>query len=1406
MPLYNDSSSSDSSSFASVSLDAENNKPEPVQKKSGSQETEATTFENMFFQAGLEDNASVPSGASTDSGSSISERVPPTKISMKSPPNHAFQLKNVPNSSLSSGVASTNSTSSSESQSEANVGTSPTPRGIDKPQTSLEQDVDTKRGESDSYSAASESDSYASAKTSHSETKLVTTNNPQSSEISRSRDINSFQIVSNPGSPGFASARSKRSTETNSSDSTNFRPHESGLSGVSSGPGSGGDIKHSHSETEPTSIPKSLLSAASSNPKNRRGWPKVSNPGPASLRSASTRSAYSNAQSRSAASSKPSANKISSHSGEKFDIGSPSQPVSKRRSSSGSNLELGSNLNLQQQNSLKGENPNIELEQKNRSVSPEGPPSSRPKALMQGLEEERRRALEISNSKSGLTSSSSPKKGDQINNLKTKANASQKKFNSGDNPHGKDVRKAAKLPHKIGISTATKDSPSIKVGGTNPKAESSSKEATYSHVKDISKPPMLPDKTQDSTFRMEIDKTDHVINNTVVFKKDTSGENEWMPPAWTRYEKPKYLPTTTVKEVKKMDPPSLGAVIKQSPPPKQPKPNGNVEKKELQQSKNVAGAKKQDDAPPPVFEISVLPPEEDESSLGSMGWLFTLEHNTKKAYLEAKKTAERKPEIKPPVKNDNKASKEVNANDDSWDPKAAKVSLENDKAPARNENTQNYKKSESPGHRKLRTAPIARPPAERSKSVPKAPAPRIGAEEESWVAKIPNYPRVTAGQNIARQDPPGMTRPRPESRFVHHPVTNHQQETPVHQKVAEKVPTNPKLSSIPTPNSLSNKHTASITLAAKPRRTSEWGSWVLNPNKKVTQAPVVSRTARRSNVSVGSDWMPPHTPSIKKSPGESKSSLGRISKSSSSGSRSGSSGSRTKSSRVDFTGAVNSQPGASNRVSKVKSKPKKNDESQSSLSGSSGASSLWRYSEGSGYSSTGLQGSLPILSGSPQQEKGPSVPGSSSELRSQTTNQGSDSRLSGQPDAVHSASESAPHEHSGSTSEKDSKSSVSERESVSISERNSRSTSKRGSGSMFDKELEGMKKLKSYKTEESVRGTPSSRSVSVVRPETLGHDVEQAINPASKGENPGKKKKSAWTNICFCVLLSVLVAGVVVAVLFKMDKIELETKDPPSPQSPSEDPQDLMSFIVSLSPNSEDSLKDQSSAQRKAFDWLQENQLFGSYSRSRKLQQFVLATLYFETKGPSWENLDLWLSETSECDWYTSEPVLEICSDQEELNEIDLHENGLNGVLPWQELSILDSQLMVMDFHNNQLQGQIPNLIEEFQAIIYLNLHGNAFTGTIPRNIEKLTNMRYLDLGNNLLSGTIPKQIYKMKNLQTIRLDINNLSGTISSRLGELSNLKNLYLVSILQFSDYCVCPLLTGCCFGFTGREQFCW
>eukprot|EP00934_Nitzschia_sp_Nitz4_P004080 Nitzschia sp. Nitz4//scaffold228_size32365//1941//8051//NITZ4_007904-RA/size32365-snap-gene-0.26-mRNA-1//1//CDS//3329542813//4070//frame0 len=242
------------------------------------------------------------------------------------------------------------------------------------------------------------------------------------------------------------------------------------------------------------------------------------------------------------------------------------------------------------------------------------------------------------------------------------------------------------------------------------------------------------------------------------------------------------------------------------------------------------------------------------------------------------------------------------------------------------------------------------------------------------------------------------------------------------------------------------------------------------------------------------------------------------------------------------------------------------------------------------------------------------------------------------------------------------------------------------------------------------------------------------------------------------------------------DVVSSPSQSPTSWHPTSDISEVLYELIVSASPDTATQLALSNSASSRAFEWLTENRYIGSFSEVEMLQRFFLATLYYSTNGDSWDRSDTWMSDVDECNWYTSETQGEICNADSELDELDLNDNGLVGTIPWTQMEVIASQLVVFDLSGNNLFGSLLDTDATFSSLLVFDVGSNLLSGTIPAAIENLSAVRQLDLSQNRLEGTIPTTISKLTSMQTLLLNGNSLTGTVPTVLGRLTKLSSLYL------------------------------
>lgn len=101
------------------------------------------------------------------------------------------------------------------------------------------------------------------------------------------------------------------------------------------------------------------------------------------------------------------------------------------------------------------------------------------------------------------------------------------------------------------------------------------------------------------------------------------------------------------------------------------------------------------------------------------------------------------------------------------------------------------------------------------------------------------------------------------------------------------------------------------------------------------------------------------------------------------------------------------------------------------------------------------------------------------------------------------------------------------------------------------------------------------------------------------------------------------------------------------------------------------------------------------------------------------------------------------------------------------------SNVVELDFGQNNLSGDIPPELSNCSSLVSLLLDSNHLSGDIPDSISNLSKLQTLDLSANDLSGRVPSSLARISGLMRLNVSGNNLSGEIpgmlSSRFGDPS-------------------------------------
>lgn len=167
-------------------------------------------------------------------------------------------------------------------------------------------------------------------------------------------------------------------------------------------------------------------------------------------------------------------------------------------------------------------------------------------------------------------------------------------------------------------------------------------------------------------------------------------------------------------------------------------------------------------------------------------------------------------------------------------------------------------------------------------------------------------------------------------------------------------------------------------------------------------------------------------------------------------------------------------------------------------------------------------------------------------------------------------------------------------------------------------------------------------------------------------------------------------------------------------------------------------------------------------------QRYILSVLYFATGGDNWvqcsanasqstcETGTRFLQNTTECAWMGLE-----CGGDGTVTTIDISDNGLNGILPDEELSRLEDLTTLSLEKNGKLRVPALSFAGRLSKLETLDLSEVRIEGTIPEGIYDLVSLKTLQLQQSKLHGTISSRLFSLDSLVFARFDNNKLAGTL---------------------------------------------
>lgn len=156
-------------------------------------------------------------------------------------------------------------------------------------------------------------------------------------------------------------------------------------------------------------------------------------------------------------------------------------------------------------------------------------------------------------------------------------------------------------------------------------------------------------------------------------------------------------------------------------------------------------------------------------------------------------------------------------------------------------------------------------------------------------------------------------------------------------------------------------------------------------------------------------------------------------------------------------------------------------------------------------------------------------------------------------------------------------------------------------------------------------------------------------------------------------------------------------------------------------------------------------------------ESVALRDIYRRTNGARWRRRDGWMSDASYCRWYGV-----TCQEEDHgVTFIDLRDNEMEGDMPQaiDELKMLQG----LDLSYNRLEGRLSAMIGELKSLRYLLVRSNALYSDIPAGLfRKRSALTKLDLSDNALTGKIPAHEFThLTNLRMFNVSSNMLTGEI---------------------------------------------
>jgi Leucine-rich repeat (LRR) protein len=117
--------------------------------------------------------------------------------------------------------------------------------------------------------------------------------------------------------------------------------------------------------------------------------------------------------------------------------------------------------------------------------------------------------------------------------------------------------------------------------------------------------------------------------------------------------------------------------------------------------------------------------------------------------------------------------------------------------------------------------------------------------------------------------------------------------------------------------------------------------------------------------------------------------------------------------------------------------------------------------------------------------------------------------------------------------------------------------------------------------------------------------------------------------------------------------------------------------------------------------------------------------------------------------------------------------NNLSGNIPTSFCKVFE----ILDLSYNSFNGSVPScLMEDAYPLRVLSLKGNQLDGELPNNINEDCTLELLDISGNMIEGQLPKSLLACKRLEVLDIANNEITGSFPCWMSTLPRLQVVIL------------------------------